>query len=337
MGIHEKARQLLYAREGEVGEEQKKRSRIVLGPLEQYVLLNLGVREEADIIKKRIEDFLVVFVTGVSTDILAVNPEKRLETGVLKASEIASPKMGFSFYSDNNAFSTQLLNLELLLNELIGKVDKKEFPDLKEKPRLYVVVGPFVAMGYLHKNGFKDLLSEDIFTGEDEVTNIAHSVDSVLLDKGKKPIGDMEKYTHPSFQNMYYRFSEAFFDGAKARRIVEQPRGMSFEDFERACTENTFYNRFIASYMYKSLLDMIDHQDEFLVIASETSYAMNIMGRALAMAGKKRVPLKVMRGTRVPLEGEANPTVMNNVGGYLQRIDLGKRKVLRMNDFFNNK
>ncbi len=305
-----------------------------LGPLEPYILLHSEIREEAALISRRLSDYHVIFVTGVSTDIVAVSPKKKTEFGTLAEQEHASGKMGFSFYSDNNAFSSRLLGLEHRLEDGFEKLDKSAFPDAVDKPRLYVVVGPFIAMGYYSDGGFRDLLLDDLPSEDGAVTNIAQTVDAILADKGKHELGQMEKYRDPSFQKMHYRFSEAFFDGRKASRVLELPKGMSPSDFRKACAEHTFYNRLIASYMYKSLLGMMPHQQEFLVIASESSYAMSIMERALKMADKSRVPLKVMEGTMIPLDGEANKTVMNRVGGYIQGQQAGRRNRMTLSEFF---
>jgi hypothetical protein len=307
-----------------------------IGPLEQYILLNSAMRDEAKLLRKRIKDFHVVFVTGVSTDILAVKEKPGVDRKVIRPEEIASPKMGFSFYSDSNQFSTRLMQLEETIEGLCSITDKKVFPRIREKPNLYVVVGPFVAMGYLNNGRFRDLLLDDLVEGE-FTTNICDTVNAALDQKGKAQLGAMEKSVAPEFRENAYMFSETFFNGQKAAATMRLPEGVSPSMFRNQCSLNTFYNRLIASYMYKAVLGLVQHQRQFLVFASQSSYAFSIMERAIDMAGKNMLKMSVMEGAYIPLDGEANRSAMNKVGGYLYGEAVGRRTSLSINDFFGRK
>ena len=46
--------------------------------------------------------------------------------------------------------------------------------------------------------------------------------------------------------------------------------------------------------------------------------------------------IRPMEGTFIPLDGEANRTAMNRVGGYLSGKELGRRKSLTADEFFKS-
>ncbi len=302
----------------------------LIGPLEQYVRMNSRIRECSSLLSRRFDDFYIVFVTGVSTDIVAKHDEVQLETGYVPTQDISSAKMGFSFYSDSNAFSTKLIELEMRLEESLERICPADFEGSKKKPRLYIPIGPFIAAGYVKDKTLRDVMLEDISEG----LNLVDDVNSGLEAEGKGVLGDMQKSRRPSFQNPLYRFSECFFDGKKAERTLRLPDGKNISDFRKECSANTFYTRLVASYMYKSVIDMIKHQDEFLVVASKSSYAMKIIERALRLAGKRRLDINIMEGTFIPLDGEANRTAISRIGGYFYGRDTGKRKSLSEEEFF---